>query len=228
MVLSLLTAILAFQGGLVKKDIKVGVGPAAKKGDYVTVDYTGKLTNGKQFDSSIGRGPFAFKIGEGRVIKGWDLGVAGMKVGGKRKLTIPASLGYGAQAMGDKIPANSTLVFDIELKAINVGVKVLKKGSGAAAKEGDSVSIFYTGTLRTNGKQFDSNVGREPFDFQIGRGVVPGFSVGVTGMRLGEKRRVTIPSALGYGPGGTPDGAIPPNADLVFEIELVGLNGARK
>ena len=228
MVLSLLAVMLAHQGGLVKKDVVVGKGPAAKSGDYVTVDYTGKLTNGKQFDSSVGREPFSFHLGAGQVIKGWDLGVAGMKVGGKRKLTIPASLGYGARGAGEDIPPNASLVFDVELKSINrVEIKTLSKGKGAGAKEGDSVLIEYTGTLQSNGKQFDTSRGRAPLPFQVGQGVVPGFSIGVTGMKLGEKRRIVIPPALAYGSRGA-GGVVPPNATLVFEIELVGLNGARK
>ena len=224
MVLSLLVAV-ALQNGLKKTDVVVGKGPVAKAGDHVTVEYTGKLTNGKQFDSSVGRAPFSFTLGAGQVIKGWDLGVAGMKVGGKRKLVIPPGLGYGAQGAGGDIPPNATLVFDVELKSIDkVGITVLKKGSGPVAKAGDSVSIDYTGTLKATGKQFDSSKGKDPIKFQLGGGVIPGFTMGVTGMKLGEKRRVVIPSVLGYGARGA-GGVIPPNADLVFEIELVGLNG---
>ncbi len=99
-------------------DIKVGKGAAAKSGDEVTVDYVGKLTNGKKFDSSYDRNkPFSFIIGEGKVIKGWDQGIVGMKVGGERKLVIPPSLGYGAQG-SPQIPANSTLVFEVKLLKI--------------------------------------------------------------------------------------------------------------
>jgi peptidylprolyl isomerase/FKBP-type peptidyl-prolyl cis-trans isomerase FkpA len=102
------------------KDTVVGKGAAAKKGDKVTVNYTGYLTDGKKFDSSIGRAPFSFALGGGQVIPGWDQGVVGMKVGGKRTLTIPADLGYGAQGTPDgTIPPNSTLVFDIEMLKIN-------------------------------------------------------------------------------------------------------------
>lgn len=98
------------------KDVTVGKGAEAKPGMHVKVHYVGTLTDGKEFDASRPRGkPFEFDLGGGQVIKGWDQGVAGMKVGGKRKLTIPPSLGYGARGVPPQIPGNSTLLFEVEL-----------------------------------------------------------------------------------------------------------------
>jgi peptidylprolyl isomerase len=102
--------------GLEYWDIQVGTGAVAQSGQHVKVDYTGWLTNGKKFDSSVGTGrPFDFTLGASQVIKGWDEGVAGMKVGGKRQLRIPPDLAYGAAGYPPVIPANSTLIFDVQL-----------------------------------------------------------------------------------------------------------------
>ena len=105
--------------GLKYLDLVEGTGPSPTKGQTVSVHYIGTLENGTKFDSSVDRGaPFEFPIGVGRVIKGWDEGVMSMKVGGRRKLTIPASLGYGARGAGGVIPPNATLIFDVELLGI--------------------------------------------------------------------------------------------------------------
>ena len=100
-------------------DITLGTGATATPGKSVTVHYTGWLTNGKKFDSSVDRGqPFVFALGGGQVIKGWDEGVAGMKVGGKRQLKVPPTSGYGPQGAGGVIPPNATLIFDVELLGV--------------------------------------------------------------------------------------------------------------
>lgn len=106
----------ATSSGLKYKELQPGTGATAERGQNVQVHYTGWLRSGKQFDSSVGRGqPFQFQLGAGRVIKGWDEGVAGMRVGGKRMLLIPPQLGYGARGAGGKIPPNAELVFEVEL-----------------------------------------------------------------------------------------------------------------
>ncbi len=106
-------------GELKSEDIKVGDGAEAVSGKKVTVHYVGTLTNGNKFDSSRDRGKgFSFELGRGQVIKGWDQGVAGMKIGGVRKLTIPPEMAYGDKGFSNLIPPNSTLVFEVELLGV--------------------------------------------------------------------------------------------------------------
>ena len=107
------------ESGLQYWDIKMGTGDGAKSGDKVKVQYTGWFTSGKKFDSSVdARQPYSFTLGQGNVIKGWDEGVAGMKVGGKRQLRIPPELAYGEKGFKDIVPPNATLIFDVELLAV--------------------------------------------------------------------------------------------------------------
>lgn len=111
--------VVKMNNGLVYEDVKIGTGQEAVSGKTVVVDYTGWLNEGgkkgKQFDSSIGREKFSFLLGGGMVIKGWDEGVAGMKIGGERRLMIPANLGYGSRGAGTVIPPNADLIFDVTL-----------------------------------------------------------------------------------------------------------------
>lgn len=105
---------------LIIDDIEVGEGAEAVSGKQIMVHYTGTLEDGTKFDSSLDRSqPFGFNLGAGQVIQGWDQGFAGMKVGGKRKLTIPPEMGYGAAGAGGVIPPNATLIFDVELIEVN-------------------------------------------------------------------------------------------------------------
>ncbi len=226
-----------------------GTGEVAAAGDIVGMQYTGWLTDGTKFDSSLDHGgqPFTFNLGKGQVIPGWDEGVAGMKVGEKRQLQIPSKLGYGETGTpGGPIPPNANLVFDVELvkvtriptapaptegktpvtSASGLSWVVLAEGTGAVAAAGDTVQMQYAGWL-TDGTMFDTSYKRgKPFTFPLGAGrVIKGWDEGVAGMKVGEKRQLRIPSALGYGEKGTPGGPIPPNADLVFDVELVGIKG---
>lgn len=113
-------AMIELSGGLKVQDIVVGTGTQAEAGDTVAAHYVGTLANGRKFDSSYDRGePFEFVLGGGQVIRGWDIGIVGMRVGGKRKLVIPPALGYGNREVGNgAIPANSTLIFEVELVAV--------------------------------------------------------------------------------------------------------------
>jgi FKBP-type peptidyl-prolyl cis-trans isomerase len=111
--------VVTLPNGLKIQDIIIGPGQEARSGNAVSVNYEGTLENGTKFDSSYDRGtPFSFILGAGQVIQGWDLGVAGMKVGGKRKLIIPSELGYGAKGAGGVIPPNAALVFEVELLSV--------------------------------------------------------------------------------------------------------------
>ena len=237
-------------GGISVSDFVVGEGVTAVKGGEVEVHYTGYLTDGTVFDTSVPRKrPFTFELGAGRVIQGWDEGVAGMKVGGKRKLVIPAKLGYGERRAG-KIPPNSTLIFTIELlsftpplpppqpltafegkpvatRKLDKGLVVadFKLGDGPEAKAGDTVSMHYRGTLK-DGTEFDSSLARpRPLVFPLGQGrVIKGWDTGIAGMKVGGLRKLIIPAELAYGERAR--GKIPANAELTFTVELMAVKPA--
>jgi FKBP-type peptidyl-prolyl cis-trans isomerase len=233
--------------GLKYIDEKLGEGDFPQKGDILVVHYTGTLEDGTVFDSSIKRNqPIEFPVGKGRVIKGWDEGLLSMKVGGKRKLIIPSELGYGARGAGGVIPPNATLFFDVELleikpvfvdmdfslpgKEVNYdsGLKTIihKEGSGNMPKVGDNIIVHYKGLL-ADGTEFDSSHSRgTPFSFVVGQGrVIKGWDEALLKMKVGEKRTLIIPPELGYGERGA-GGSIPPNATLIFEVELINIEGS--
>ena len=210
------------------EEIVVGEGDEVKDGDWVS--------DGTKFDSSLDRGePIEFPLGGGMVIPGWEQGIRGMRVGGKRKLVIPPELAYGEDGAGDVIPPNAVLVFDVEVVGArsnqypeegDLEIEELEAGTGAEAVPGDTVSVHYTGWLE-DGTKFDSSLDRgEPIEFPLGVGyVIPGWDQGLVGMKEGGRRRLTIPSHLAYGANGA-GGVIPPFATLVFEVNLVRVQKA--
>ncbi len=236
--------------GLQYEDTTPGTGPEAKSGQDVSVHYTGWLykdgVKGQKFDSSKDRAePFDFELDGGMVIRGWDEGVQGMKVGGTRVLVIPPELGYGARGAGGVIPPNATLMFEVELLGVSGGEEAVSLnltstasglqfedkviGEGAEAKSGARVTVHYTGWLYKSegglrGKKFDSSKDRrDPFKFQLDAGmVIRGWDEGVQGMKVGGTRILVIPAELGYGARGA-GGVIPPNATLMFEVELLAV-----
>jgi len=208
-------------------------------GDNISVHYVGKLADGTIFDDSYSRSqPISFKLGQGRVIKGWDEGLQYLHLGDSALLIIPADIAYGSRAVG-KIPANSTLYFTVKVVALKKAPKpwnvskikkvkldsafsyqIVQKGKGEAINIGDKASVQYSGYF-TNGRMFDSSHrnGDKAFSFILGRHrVIEGWEKGIIGMKTGEKRRITIPYKLAYGENGRPP--IPPKADLIFDVEL--------
>jgi peptidylprolyl isomerase len=220
-------------------------GPVAAAAHTLTVHYTGWLADGTEFDSSRARGhPFTFTLGRGQVIRGWDLGLEGMRPGGRRRLEIRPELAYGARGTSDgRIPGDATLLYEVQLLRVEppesgdptyfdpersvtcdngVVVLELQAGSGPPPRPGDRVTVHYTGWLST-GRQLDSTYRLgEPFSFVVGRGqVIQGWEETITSMPLGCKRRVRLPPELGYGVQGR--GPVPPNATLIYEIEVIAI-----
>jgi peptidylprolyl isomerase len=241
-------------------DVVCGAGEEAKVGSRVVLKYVGAtLKDGNEFGSTWRDDTTTtVKVGTD-VIQGFTTGLVGMKVGGRRLVTIPPKDGFGDQQRGP-IPPNSTLVFVLDLVEIKPppartpctpsgkgSTDLTKKpgvaphpeppptettftdivcGDGAQAEEGSNVTVQYVGTLYSGGKEFDASWGKgQPFPFTVGEGVVPGFSIGVTGMKEGGRREIVIPAKDGYGAEGRPP-SIPPNSVLVFVIDLVKVSEA--
>jgi len=234
---------LTMVSGLQYIEIQAGDGPAPQAGEVVAVHYTGTLTDGTVFDSSVERGvPFQFPLGRGMVIPGWDEGIALMKVGGKARLIIPPELAYGESGAGGVIPPNATLIFEVELVSIlpgspdnptevaeadyvttDSGLKYydLEVGDGLTPQAGQQVLVHYTAWLG-DGTKIDSSLDQgQPIAFVLGAGqVLPGWDEGVATMKVGGKRQLVVPPALAFGDEGAGE-VIPPGATLIFEMELV-------
>jgi len=205
-------------------------GKIAANGDLVTLHYKGTLfDSGLEFDASYGKAPLTFRLGQKQVIPGFEKTLLGMKVGGRRISTFGSALGYAEKAIGE-IPANSALVFDVELLRVDkkgtkpmIEIEEMQAGTGEGAIEGDKISLHYTGMF-IDGTKFDSSRDRnQPFDIVLGKtSLIKGFTMGIMGMKQGERRKVTIPSELGYGEKGA-GGVIPGNATLVFDIEVLSI-----
>lgn len=222
-----------------------GEGPQAEIGDIIKVHYTGKLTNDTVFDTSMKTGqPISFKLGQHRVIQGWEEAFALLHAGDKATLRIPASLGYGPRANG-KIPANSELIFDVELldvtkppKAWSVqgkdtvttasGLKyviVHKNASGKHVKKYDKVKVDYAAYL-TNGKLFDSSVERgQPLEFNAGmHQSLEGWDEGLLLLNVGDSVKLIIPPALGLG--AQANGPVPANSTIIIDMAVLAASDA--
>lgn len=233
--------------GLKVYDEKTGTGKLNAAGNSIKVHYTGWLLSGRKFGSSKDLGkPLEAVMGAGKMIKGWEAGLDGMREGGVRWLRVSPAMGYGAMAFS-MIPPNSTLVFRVEMVSSDVdpelaknmdffpdttllkyengpeGLRyaIVKQGEGEPARSGHRAVVHYTGWM-VNGYKFDSSRDRgQPFAFELGAGnVIRGWELGVQGMLPGEKRILVVPPGLGYGSRGA--GPIPGGATLIFAVEYLG------
>lgn len=233
--------------GLKAYDEKVGTGKPAVQGASLKTHYTGWLLSGRKFGSSKDLGkPLEVMLGNGKLIKGWELGLEGMREGGVRWLRVSPAMGYGAMAY-TMIPSNSTLVFRVELLESEVDSAVIEKmdffpdtttlalengseglryaivkpGEGEPAKAGSTVRVHYTGWL-INGHKFDSSRDRgQEIVFPLGGGhMIRGWDLGIAGMLPGEKRILILPPGLAYGSRG--NGPIPGGSTLIFAVEYLG------
>ena len=220
-------------------DLEEGAGPEVHDGWLLAIAYTGWLydeaapdNKGLEFIVVAEEDPDSFRFGVGQVIPGIDRGLAGMRVGGTRRIVVPPDQGFGARG-NNLVPGNATLLFEVMLMA---GAEVpfettdLQVGSGEEVGNGDSLSMAYHGWVYellapdNKGDPFDSTTAENPFDFTLGVGaVIVGWDLGIVGMRVGGRRRIVIPHELAYGAAGRQP-RIPPYATLLFEVELIAVN----
>ncbi len=221
------------------EDVIVGDGKEAQSGDYLVMHYVGvRHADGGQFDASWDRGEtFNFVLGAGLVIQGWDQGIVGMKEGGRRVLSIPAELAYGNQERGADIPANSALVFVVDLVGVytppevenapapvtELEITVLEEGDGAVIEQGTIVDLHYRAVLQTTGEVFASSwespsgparfvVAAEPSQS------IPAWDEGLVGRRVGDVIRMVIPPGMGID---DTSGTIPADATIITELTII-------
>ena len=233
--------------GLRYVEMAKGTGETPRLGNALTAHYTGTLEDGTEFDSSRDGNPFVFILGAGEVIKGWDEGFATMHVGSKRKLIVPPDLAYGPEGTpGGPIPPNATLLFEVELLEIQpIGQEIVtqsglrytdldpgrnERRQAISLKEGEEVVVHYRGTLPDGTSFVDTEAQGGPYTFVLGSGSeIRGFDEGISTMKVGGLRRLTVPPELGYGdePKDFTIGdkllTIQPNTTLTFLIRLVGI-----
>jgi peptidylprolyl isomerase len=226
-------------------DITVGKGEEASEGSTVYVYYVGVLSeDGKRFDGNFGSDPFAVTLGTGAVIKGWDTGLLGMKVGGRRQLDIPADLAYGSAGSGEAIPPDSAISFIVDVVAIvppidaadapeitieggdNVDALVsedLVVGDGDEATTGSNVLVHIIAFNGATGEELATTWGDpSPVALLLEEGgSLPGLVEGIPGMKVGGRRQLTIPFADAFGTEGNSDMKLPASTDLVVVIDLL-------
>lgn len=220
-------------------DIIVGDGETATAGDLLIMHYVGvRHADGGEFDASWNRGDtFSFTLGTGQVIQGWDQGIEGMQEGGRRLLSIPSELAYGSDARGEEIPADSALVFVVDLLHVltppdieNVAepvteleVTVLEEGDGQVIEAGTIVELHYRAILQTTGDVFASSwESNQPAGFEVAASpsqTIPAWDIGLIGKRVGDTVRMVIPPGLGIV---DTSGLIPDDATIITELTILG------
>ena len=220
---------------IVVNDLTVGDGEELNVGDFVLMHYTGWIyedgQKGEQFDSSRElNDPFGLMVGAGMVIKGWDIGLPGMRLGGTRQLIIPPQLAYGKRGQGS-IPGGATLLFEVEaVSKPDIKVETLQTGEGAPAVAGHRIKMHMAGWVKNDdgskGEQFqDTRNQGNALSVMLGSfKLLPGLEMGLQGIRPGEIRRLTVPSELAFGSRGFHRGdrtLVPPDIDVIIEVEVV-------
>lgn len=224
-----------------------GDGIRPQMGQKIVCNYTGMLSDGSIFDQSRPGQPMEFVLGSNQGMPGWHEGIAELSKGAVATITIPSEQGFGPEGLGNLIPPNEILTFDVQIvdvkeapqpiahelwsteglekQTTNSGLEyyIIEEGTGAQAEAGKLVQVHYYGALE-DGTKFDASFERgEPIEFELGSGrVIPGWEEGIALLKEGAKAQLVIPPYLAYGEQGAP-GAIPPNATLIFDVQLMGV-----